>query len=111
MVTQGDGDDTPYFPTIWLSTQRTGESAVIKVRDNGTGIPPDVVQRIFEPFFTTKPTNEGTGLGLAMSNDIVRGHGGQISVESELGEYTEFIVELPLERSALVDTDETAVAT
>jgi signal transduction histidine kinase len=108
MVSVGDGDDTPYFPTIWLSTQRTGESAVIKVRDNGTGIPPDVVQRIFEPFFTTKPTNEGTGLGLAMSNDIVRGHGGQISVESEPGEYTEFTVELPLERAAPVEPVETA---
>ena len=110
MVTAGD-DDTPYFPTIWLSTQRTDESAVIKVRDNGTGIPPDVAQRIFEPFFTTKPTNEGTGLGLAMSNDIVRGHGGQISVESEPGEYTEFTVELPLERSALVEAGDTAAAT
>ena len=107
MITAGDGDDTPYFPTIWLSTQRTDESAVIKVRDNGTGIPPDVVQRIFEPFFTTKPTNEGTGLGLAMSNDIVRGHGGQISVESEPGEYTEFTVELPLERAAPVEPIET----
>ena len=103
MVTMSASDDTPYFPTIWLSTQRTDESAVIKVRDNGTGIPPDVVQRIFEPFFTTKPTNEGTGLGLAMSNDIVRGHGGQISVESEPGEYTEFTVELPLERAAPVE--------
>ena len=107
MVTAGDGDSTPYFPTIWLSTQRTDESAVIKVRDNGTGIPADVVQRIFEPFFTTKPTNEGTGLGLAMSNDIVRGHGGQISVESEPGEYTEFTVELPLERAAPVEPIET----
>lgn len=103
MVTVSASDDTPYFPTIWLSTQRTDESAVIKVRDNGTGIPPDVVQRIFEPFFTTKPTDEGTGLGLAMSNDIVRGHGGQISVESEPGEYTEFTVELPLERAAPVE--------
>jgi len=103
MVALDDGAGEPYFPTIWLSTQRTDESAVIKVRDNGTGIPPDVVQRIFEPFFTTKPTNEGTGLGLAMSNDIVRGHGGQISVESEPGEYTEFTVELPLERAAPVE--------
>ena len=111
MVKADDDDDMPYFPTIWLSTQRTDESAVIKVRDNGTGIPPDVAQRIFEPFFTTKPTNEGTGLGLAMSNDIVRGHGGQISVESEPGEYTEFTVELPLERSALVEAGDTAAAT
>lgn len=96
MVTMGDGDSTPYFPTIWLTTLRTDESALIKVRDNGTGIEPDVIQRVFEPFFTTKPTNEGTGLGLAMSSDIVRGHGGQLTVESELGEYTEFTVELPL---------------
>ena len=103
MVALDDGAGEPYFPTIWLSTQRTDESAVIKVRDNGTGIPPDVVQRIFEPFFTTKPTNEGTGLGLAMSNDIVRGHGGQISVESEPGTYTEFSVDLPLERAAPVE--------
>ncbi len=93
---QDDEGETPYFPTIWLSTQRTDESAIIKVRDNGTGIPPDVVQRIFEPFFTTKPTNEGTGLGLAMSNDIVRSHRGELTVRSEPGEYTEFIVELPL---------------
>ena len=92
-----EGSDEPYFPTIWLRTRRTEESVVVSVRDNGTGIPPDVVQRIFEPFFTTKPTNEGTGLGLAMSNDIVRGHGGQLTVESEPGEYTEFTVELPLE--------------
>ncbi len=111
MVTSGEGDDTPYFPTIWLSTQRTDESAIIKVRDNGTGIPPDVVQRIFEPFFTTKPTNEGTGLGLAMSNDIVRGHGGQISVESEPGEYTEFTVELPLAPAARTEIAEPAPAT
>ncbi|MCY3949405.1 MAG: ATP-binding protein [Acidimicrobiaceae bacterium] len=103
MVALDDGAGEPYFPTIWLSTRRTDESAVIAVRDNGTGIPPDVVQRIFEPFFTTKPTNEGTGLGLAMSNDIVRGHGGQISVESEPSEYTEFTVELPLERAAPVE--------
>ncbi|WP_419945489.1 sensor histidine kinase [Candidatus Poriferisodalis sp.] len=107
----GSGSDAPYFPTIWLSTQRAAESAVIKVRDNGTGIPPDVVQRIFEPFFTTKPTNEGTGLGLAMSNDIVRGHGGQITVESEPGKFTEFTVELPLTPVVRTETDEPAAAT
>lgn len=110
MVTVGDGE-TPYFPTIWLSTQRTDESAVVKVRDNGTGIPPDVVQRIFEPFFTTKPTSEGTGLGLAMSNDIVRGHGGQITVDSEPGEYTEFTLELPLTPAAQIETDEAEAPT
>ena len=82
MVSIGDADDTPYFPTIWLSTRRTDESAVISVRDNGTGIPPDVAQRIFEPFFTTKPTNEWHGAGIG---DVKRhrarsrrsDHGGQ----------------------------------
>ena len=111
MVTIGDADGTPYFPTIWLSTRRTDESAVISVRDNGTGIPPDVAQRIFEPFFTTKPTNEGTGLGLAMSNDIVRGHGGQITVDSESGEYTEFTVTLPLVPVARSEAEDAAAAT
>ena len=103
-VTIGDGDKTElYFPTIRLSTRRTDETAVISVRDNGTGIPPEVAQRIFEPFYTTKPANEGTGLGLAMSNDIVRGHGGSISVDSEPGEFTEFTVELPLAPPARTD--------
>ena len=111
MVTLGESDDTPYFPTIWLSTQQTDESIVIRVRDNGTGIPPDVIQRVFEPFFTTKPTNEGTGLGLAMSNDIVRAHGGQISAESEPGEYTEITVELPLEQAGPVEPIENPQAT
>ena len=103
-----DDEAEIYFPTIRLSTRRTDEAAVISVRDNGTGIPSDVALRIFEPFFTTKPTNEGTGLGLAMSNDIVRGHGGSISVESEPDEFTEFTVELPLAPPAR--TDEAATA-
>ena len=110
---QSSGGGPAYFPTIWLATQKGEETVVIKVRDNGTGIPPDVAQRIFEPFFTTKPTNEGTGLGLAMSNDIIRGHGGTIAVESEPGEFTEFTVELPIVAPALVEVDveETAATT
>ena len=87
-----------YVPTVVLKTRRTEESAILSVRDNGSGIPPDVAAKIFDPFFTTKPTNEGTGLGLALSNDIVREHGGTITVETEPGEYTEMIVELPLTR-------------
>ena len=109
-VNVSSDDDEPYFPTIWLRTRRTDESVVISVRDNGTGIPPDVVQRIFEPFFTTKPTNEGTGLGLAMSNDIVRAHGGQLTVESEPGAYTQFTVELPLEPAVRSEAAEPADA-
>ena len=68
------------------------------MRDNGTGMPPEVIEKIFNPFFTTKPTNQGTGLGLSISNDIVRRHGGTIQVQSEAGEFTEMIVTLPLER-------------
>ena len=88
-----------YSPTILLKSHRTDESAILSVRDNGGGIPPDVAAKIFDPFFTTKPTNEGTGLGLALSNDIIREHGGTITVNSEPGEFTEMVVELPLTRA------------
>ena len=86
-----------YGPTIWLKTRRGEEQIEIRVKDNGNGMPPHVVEKIFNPFFTTKPTGEGTGLGLAMSSDIVREHGGTIQVETEPGEFTEMIVTLPLE--------------
>ena len=79
----------------------------VSVRDNGNGIPPEVVDKIFNPFFTTKPTDKGTGLGLALSNDIVREHGGNIRVETEPGEFTEMTVELPLVPPAMV-TEEVA---
>ena len=90
--------DTDYSPTLRLTTRKLEENAEVRVRDNGTGMPPEVIEKIFNPFFTTKPTNQGTGLGLSISNDIVRRHGGSIRVESEAGEYTEMIVTLPLER-------------
>ena len=64
------------------------------------GMPPDVIDKIFNPFFTTKPTDQGTGLGLAISSDIVRQHGGTISVESEPGQFTEMSIVLPLEPPA-----------
>jgi signal transduction histidine kinase len=68
----------------------------VRVRDNGTGIPPEIRDKLFQPFFTTKPTGEGTGLGLSISYDIVtQQHGGTITVESELGSYTEFTIRLP----------------
>ena len=89
--------DAPYAPTLWLKTRRGPECVEISIRDNGSGIPPDVVDKIFNPFFTTKPTDKGTGLGLALSNDIVREHGGTIRVATESGEFTEMVVELPLE--------------
>ena len=68
----------------------------IRVRDNGTGIPPEVKEKIFNPFFTTKPAGEGTGLGLSISHDvIVKQHGGSIDVETEPGAFSEFIIVLP----------------
>ena len=97
----GAGDGT-YSPTLWLTTRRGEERIEIRIRDNGNGIPPDVVDKIFNPFFTTKPTEQGTGLGLAMSNEIIREHGGEIRVDTEPGQFTEMIVDLPLEPRAVV---------
>jgi len=69
---------------------------VIRIRDNGTGIAPEIRDKLFQPFVTTKPTGEGTGLGLSISYDIVaQQHGGTIEVDSELGAYTEFTIRLP----------------
>ena len=90
----GPGDG--YMPTLWLTTRRGEEQAEISIKDNGDGIPSDVVDRIFNPFFTTKPTDQGTGLGLSICNDIVRQHGGTIRVDSEPGQHTEMVVELPI---------------
>jgi signal transduction histidine kinase len=69
--------------------------AVISVSDNGPGIPSHIVDKIFQPFFTTKPTGSGTGLGLSLSYDIVKAHGGELRVETREGEGSEFIVKLP----------------
>ena len=100
----------PYMPTLLLITHRGEDHAEIRIRDNGNGIPPDVIEKIFNPFFTTKPTNQGTGLGLAMSSDIVRKHGGAIRVESEPGQFTEMIVEMPLTPPSTVPEEEMATA-
>ncbi len=101
----GDGSD--YSPTLWLSTRHDDERVHIKIRDNGTGMPPEVIEKVFNPFFTTKPTDKGTGLGLSICNDIVRRHGGEILVESQPGEFTEMTIDLPLRPPELVaDEDE-----
>jgi two-component system, NtrC family, sensor kinase len=67
----------------------------IRVKDNGNGIPQKVVDKIFQPFFTTKPAGQGTGLGLSLSYDIIKAHGGEINVNTKEGEFTEFVVKLP----------------
>ncbi len=86
-----------HTPTVWVQTEQAGNRVRIRVRDNGTGMPDEVKQKIFQPFFTTKPTGEGTGLGLSLSYDIItKGHGGTLHVTSEPGEFTEFLIELPM---------------
>ena len=89
-------DGETYMPTLSVSTLRNDEQIEIRIKDNGSGMPPDVVEKIFNPFFTTKSTDKGTGLGLAISSDIVRQHGGTIKVDSKPDEYTEMTIELPL---------------
>lgn len=85
-----------FKPTVSISTKKTGDKVEITVADNGSGIPQKVVDKIFQPFFTTKPTGEGTGLGLSLSYDIIKAHGGAIKVESNETEGTKFIIQLPV---------------
>ncbi|MEB2773853.1 tetratricopeptide repeat protein [Algoriphagus sp. D3-2-R+10] len=85
-----------YKPQISISTKKTKNGIQLSVKDNGNGIPVSIKEKIFQPFFTTKPTGQGTGLGLSLSYDIVKGHGGEIKVESREGEGTEFILLLPV---------------
>jgi signal transduction histidine kinase len=85
-----------YEPTLSVCTKRVDSKVEIHVKDNGNGIPEKVVDKIFQPFFTTKPTGQGTGLGLSLSYDIVKAHGGEIKVITEEGLFTEFVVQLPI---------------
>ena len=92
-----------YMPTLLLTTRRTEEQVAIRIRDNGSGMPLDIIEQIFNPFFTTKPTGQGTGLGLSICSDIIREHGGTIEVVSEPEQYTEMVIGLPLEAPELPD--------
>ena len=85
-----------YEPTVSVSTKRENGKVMIRVKDNANGIPQKVLDKIFQPFFTTKPTGQGTGLGLSLSYDIVKAHGGELKVETKEGEGTEFIIQLPV---------------
>lgn len=91
-----NGED--YSPTLTVATRKMDKYIEIRIRDNGSGIPPEHLDKIFDPFFTTKPTGEGnTGLGLSISYDIiVQGHNGKLEVESEPGEFTELVIKLPI---------------
>jgi two-component system, NtrC family, sensor kinase len=85
-----------FHPTVSVSTKKIDTKILISVKDNGNGIPQKVVDKIFQPFFTTKPTGQGTGLGLSLSYDIVKAHGGELKVETKQGEGSEFIIQLPV---------------
>jgi two-component system NtrC family sensor kinase len=92
---------------IEVKTAREGGAVKIHVRDNGPGIPDDVMPKIFEPFFTTKEEQQRTGLGLAVAKSIVEQHGGEITVQSKKGVGTEFLVSLPVGQAELVSSDAT----
>jgi len=91
-----EGGEDGFEPVLKASTRNLGNKVEIRIRDNGTGIPPEVKEKMFNPFFTTKPAGEGTGLGLSMSHDIIaKQHGGTIDVTTEPGVFTEFVITLP----------------
>ena len=85
-----------YVPTLLLATRRGDDRIEVRIRDNGVGMTPEVIEKMFNPFYTTKPTDQGTGLGLSICNDIIRRHGGEIIVESQPGEFTELTIDLPV---------------
>jgi two-component system NtrC family sensor kinase len=93
---QREGAAPEFRPTLKVATCDLGYEVEVRVRDNGTGIPPEIRDKLFQPFVTTKPTGEGTGLGLSIAWDIVtQQHGGTIEVDSRVGEFTEFTIRLP----------------
>jgi signal transduction histidine kinase/ketosteroid isomerase-like protein len=87
--------ENDYQPRVSISTKKSKDHIIVTLKDNGNGIPQQVLDKIFQPFFTTKPTGQGTGLGLSLSYDIIKAHGGQLEVETEEGAYTIFKIILP----------------
>lgn len=85
-----------YEPTVEVNTKKEGNKVLIAVKDNGNGIPPSIKDKIFQPFFTTKPTGQGTGLGLSLSYDIVKAHGGELKVETKEGKGSIFTIQMPV---------------
>ena len=102
---KSEAQDDTFEPVLSAATRNLGRTVEIRIRDNGTGIPPEVKEKMFNPFFTTKPAGEGTGLGLSMTHDIiVKQHGGRIDVETSPGVSTEFVITLPRDAAALLQT-------
>jgi signal transduction histidine kinase len=89
--------EAEYKPIVSLTTKKGHDKIEVRIKDNGTGIPGDVLQKIFQPFFTTKPTGQGTGLGLSVSYDIVKAHGGELKVETAEQDGCEFVILLPIQ--------------
>jgi two-component system, NtrC family, sensor kinase len=85
-----------YEPTVSVWTKNIHDKVELRIKDNGNGIPPKILDKIFQPFFTTKPTGQGTGLGLSLSYDIIKAHSGEIKVETKETEFTEFVIKLPI---------------
>jgi signal transduction histidine kinase len=103
---KSEANGADYEPTLAAATKSLGDSVEIRIRDNGTGIPPEVKEKMFNPFFTTKPAGEGTGLGLSISHDIiVKQHGGSIEVDTKPGQYTEFRIVLPRKAAILANRE------
>jgi signal transduction histidine kinase len=99
--------EADFDPLLSATTRDLGDAVEIRIRDNGTGIPPEVQEKMFNPFFTTKPAGEGTGLGLSLSHDIiVKQHGGSIEVDTRPGEFTEFRIFLPRRAASTVNSGE-----
>ena len=94
-VSEKSKNEPGFIPTVAVTTKKLNDKIEIIVRDNGNGIPKNIIDKIFQPFFTTKPTGQGTGLGLSLSYDIIKAHGGEIKVETKEGEGAEFIIQLP----------------
>jgi signal transduction histidine kinase len=88
-------DGKPYQPSVAIITRKNGKKVEISVKDNGNGIPREIREKIFQPFFTTKPTGQGTGLGLSLSYDFIKAHGGKLEVKTHDGEGAEFVIEIP----------------
>jgi len=88
--------DKRYEPSVMISTKNSGTSISISVKDNGNGISDSIKEKIFQPFFTTKPTGQGTGLGLSLSYDIVKAHGGELKVETKENEGSTFTIQIPI---------------
>jgi two-component system, NtrC family, sensor kinase len=100
-----DGEN--FEPVLAATTKNLGDRVEIRIRDNGTGIPPEVKRKMFNPFFTTKPAGEGTGLGLSITHDIiVKQHGGSIEVDTKPSEFTEFRIVLHRTEQSLFNSGE-----